>query len=101
MALNLPVITGNAGIGDLVATMREPRYLELLGKCVSTGFGAGVLMRRLPSGLAAPVVLLAGIYIGLEMAAWMEEEAAAKRGPVIDVTPVEMFHVEQSELSAD
>jgi hypothetical protein len=85
--MDLPVFSGDAGIRDLVETMREPRYLKLLGKCLGGGMGAGLLARRLPPQLALPVALMAGIYIGLEMAAWMEEEAAANRGPVIDVTP--------------
>lgn len=83
----LPEISGNAGIRELVATMREPRYLKLLSKCLGGGFTAGLVARRLPPQLALPVALITGIYIGLEMAAWMEEEAAASRGPVIDVTP--------------
>jgi hypothetical protein len=85
--LNLPEISGNAGIRDLVEAMREPSYLKLLGKCLGGGMGAGLLARRLPPQLALPVALMAGIYIGLEMAAWMEEEAAKSRGPMIDVTP--------------
>jgi hypothetical protein len=35
------------------------------------------------------MALAAGIYLGLEIAAWMEEEAQRERGPVIDVSPVE------------
>lgn len=85
-AIKLPAISGEAGIRDLVVAMREPRYLRLLGKCAGGGMAAGVLAKRLPPQLALPVALVAGIYIGLEMAAWMEEEAAAKRGPVIDAT---------------
>lgn len=85
--VKLPTISGEAGIRDLVGAMREPAYLKLLGKCLGTGMGAGLLVRRLPPQLAAPVALIAGIYVGLEMAAWMEEEAASRRGPVIDVTP--------------
>jgi hypothetical protein len=95
--VKLPTISGDAGIRELVQMMREPRYLKLLGKCMGTGAGMGLLARRLPPQLALPVALVAGIYIGLEMAAWMEEEAAAKRGPVIDVTPVDVPAIEDAE----
>lgn len=84
----MPTFSGDAGIGALVQTMREPAYLKLLGKCMGTGIGTGLLLRRLPPQFALPVALVAGMYLGLEMAAWMEEDAKAKRlGPVIDVTP--------------
>lgn len=79
-------MTGDAGVRDLLETMREPAYLRLTGKCLGAGAAAGVLARRVPV-LAAPALLMAGIYIGLEMAAWLEEEAAANRPAVIDATP--------------
>lgn len=96
--MKLPTFSGEAGIRDVVATMREPAYLKLLGKCVSGGIGVGLLARRLPPQLQLPIALIAGIYLGLEMAAWMEEEAAAKKGPVIDVTPTEAPAIETETI---
>jgi hypothetical protein len=81
-----PVPTFDAGVRDLVATMREPAYLKLLGKAAGAAFGTGLIIRRLPPQVAMPMVLMTGIYIGLEMAAWMEEEAASHKGPMIDAT---------------
>jgi hypothetical protein len=92
--MDLPVFSGDAGIRDLVATMREPSYLKLLGKCLGSGIGVSMVARRLPPQLQLPVALIAGIYVGLEMAAWMEEEAAKSRGPVIDVTPEPAVEIE-------
>ena len=86
-SLPVPEFSGEAGIGELVATMREPAYLRLLGKCLGAGFGTAVLVRRLPPQVAMPIVLVAGMYVGLEMAAWMEQDAAARKiGPTIDAT---------------
>jgi hypothetical protein len=84
--LPVPSFSGDAGIGELVATMREPSYMRLLGKSIATGAGVGLLARRLPPQVALPVVLVAGIYLGLEMAAWMEEEAVKTKGPVLDAS---------------
>src|ERR1700730_233472 len=94
--VKMPVISGEAGIRDLVRQMREPAYVKLLGKCIGTGVGLGLLAKRLPPQLALRMVLVGGMYLGLEMAAWMEEEAAAKRGPVIDVTPEPLAILEES-----
>lgn len=86
--MNLPEISGRAGIAELVETMKQPAYLKLLGKCLGTGLGAGLITRRLPA-FAGPIALVAGIYVGLEMAAYMEEEAKRKAAvPVIDATAV-------------
>jgi hypothetical protein len=84
--LPVPAFSGDAGIGELVATMREPSYVRLLGKAVGASLATGVIVRRLPPQVAMPMVLITGIYIGLEMAAWMEEQATAQKGPVIDAT---------------
>lgn len=88
MEWNLPVpsFSGDAGIGQLVAEMRDPAYVRLLGKGIATGVGAGLIIRRLPPQVAAPVLLLAGIYFGLEMAAYLEEDAISRKGPIIDAT---------------
>ncbi len=79
----LPAISGKAGIGELVQMMREPSYLALIGKSVALG----VSLRALPRELAVPMAVIGGMYLGLEVAAWMEEEANRSAGPVIDVTP--------------
>ncbi len=85
--LPVPTFSGDAGVGELVATMREPAYVKLLGKAMGAAFGTSLIVRRLPPQVAMPMVLMTGIYIGLEMAAWMEEDAIArKRGPVLDAT---------------
>lgn len=84
--LPVPTFSGDAGVRDLVATMREPAYLRLIGKTVGASMGAAMLVRRLPPQVAMPIVLMTGIYVGLEMAGWMEEEAAARKGPMIDAT---------------
>ena len=84
-SLPVPSFSGDAGVRELVATMREPAYVKLLGKALGAAVGTGMIVRRLPPQLAMPMVLMTGMYIGLEMAAWMEEDAAKrKRGPVID-----------------
>ena len=88
MVVKLPAISGKAGIGTVLDVMRQPAYLKLLGKSVTIATGAGLLARKVPA-LAIPAALTAGIYIGLEMAAWMEEEAKRHDGPVIDVVVVE------------
>jgi hypothetical protein len=93
MDFAVPEFRGDAGVRDLVATMRESSYLKLLGKCLGGGMATGLIVRRLPPQLALPIALMAGIYIGLEMAAWMEEEAAKERdrdvidASVVDVAP--------------
>jgi len=84
-SLPVPAFSGDAGVGEIVALMREPSYLQLMGKAIGTSLVAGQIARRVPQ-VALPVVLVAGIYIGLEMAAWMEEEAVRTKGPVIDAT---------------
>lgn len=81
--IKLPVISGDAGIGDLVRMMKEPSYLRLIGKSVALGVG----LRAIPRELAVPAAVIGGMYLGLEIASWMEEEAKKNKGPVIDVTP--------------
>ena len=84
--LPVPIFSGEGHVGELVDVMREPAYLRLLGKAVGAAFGTSLIVRRLPPQVAMPMVLMTGIYIGLEMASWMEQDAIArKRGPVIDV----------------
>ena len=61
-------------IRQAAALFHDRRYQLLLGKAIGTGIGAGVVARRLPA-LAAPVALLAGIYVGLELAAYLTDEA--------------------------
>lgn len=72
--------------------MREPAYVKLLGKAVGAAFGTSLIVRRLPPQLAMPMVLMTGIYVGLEMAAWMEEEAVSHKGPVLDATAEPAIH---------
>ena len=90
MNLPTPKISGDAGIGELLAVMREPSYLKLAGKAMGTGVSVGLFAKRFPQ-MGVPMALMAGIYLGLEFAAWMEEDAQRKRGPVIDVTLEEVI----------
>lgn len=63
------------------------RYLFAVAAVVLAVFAAVAYSNQpVPPQVALPMVLMAGIYVGLEMAAWMEEEAAAHKGPVIDAT---------------
>ncbi len=94
-SLPVPAFSGDAGVRDLVAILREPAYMKLLGKAVGAGLVTGQIVRRLPPQVAMPMVLMTGIYIGLEMAAWMEEEAASRKGPVIDVTAEPAIAIEE------
>ena len=80
--LPVPTFSGDAGVGELVATMRQPAYVKLIGKALGASMATSLLVRRLPPQVAMPIVLMTGMYIGLEMAAWMEEDAAARKiGP--------------------
>jgi hypothetical protein len=83
------LIPRHSGASEALELMKQPSYLKLLGKCLTTGAGVGILARKLPPQLALPAALVAGVYIGLEMAAWMEEENAKDQPAVIDVTVVE------------
>lgn len=83
--LRFPEMSGNAGVRELVAVMREPAYLRLLGKCMGAGVGLGVVARRMPQA-AVPLAFVAGMYVALEIAGWLEEEAERAKGPVIDAT---------------
>lgn len=90
MNLPMPKISGDAGIGELLALMREPSYLKLVGKALGAGTSVGLFAKRFPQ-MAAPMALMAGVYLGLEFAAWLEEDAQRTRGPVIDVTSGEVL----------
>jgi hypothetical protein len=96
-SLPVPTFTGDAGIGELVAGIKDPAYVKLLGKCVGGGLVTAQIVRRLPSQVAMPIVLVTGIYIGLEMAAWLEEEATKRKGPVIDVTAEPAVPIERAQ----
>ena len=69
------------------ALFHDPRYVRLLGKATATGIGAGILARRVPA-LGLPIALLAGIYVGLELAAYLSE-AGASTADAIDAVAIE------------
>ena len=84
------VTSTSSAVRELLATMTEPRTLRLWGKCLSVSYASGVVARRVPA-LGLPVVLLAGVYIGLEMAAYIADNDALGRAidaRVIDVITV-------------
>lgn len=64
----------SAAIREASALFHDRRYLTLLGKATGTGVAAGILARKLPA-FGLPIALLAGIYVGLELAAYMAEQA--------------------------
>lgn len=77
-------------IRGVLAEMSTPEYLTLLGKSVGAGLAVGVLAKRIPA-LAVPVALIGGIYLGMEIAAYIaEEDRKATIGPVIDVEAKEL-----------
>lgn len=82
--MNLPVLPTPAG--GLLAEMKSPEYLQLLGKGVGIGAGVGVLAHYLPS-VAVPVAFLGGVYFALEMIEYMSDSESR---PVIDATSSEV-----------
>lgn len=83
-----PASPANA-IRDVLDALKEPAYLELLGKSVGVGWTVGILVRRIPA-LAVPIALVGGIYLGMEIAAYVaDEEHKAQIGPFIDVKEVD------------
>ncbi len=78
-----------AAIREVLAEMAKPAYLELLGKGVGTGIAVGILARRIPA-LGLPLALAGGIYIGMEMAAYIaDEERKEQLGPWIDTREID------------
>jgi len=72
--------------------LTHPEYLKLLGRTVGIATGAGLAARRLPPQLGLPVVLFAGIVIGLDMAGYVARESErATIGPVIDAEAKEVI----------
>jgi len=55
----------------MLVALREPAYLKLLGKAAGIGWGAGIARRLLPGPLADVALLLGGVALGLEMAAYV------------------------------
>lgn len=79
-----------ASIRGLLDDLREPAYLELLGKSVGTGLAVGMIARRIPA-IALPLAMLGGIYVGLELAAYVADQARAHEiGPWIDADTKEI-----------
>lgn len=79
---------GAADIRAAADLFHDPDYLALLGKAGGAAFGAGILARRLPA-LAAPIALLAGIYVGLELAAYLTRTDAPDRAIAARVIEIE------------
>ncbi len=79
----------SAAIREATALFHDRRYLTLLGKATGTGVAAGILARKLPA-FGLPIALLAGIYVGLELAAYMADETdrrGAIDAPSIRIVP--------------
>lgn len=64
----------SAAIHEAAALFADRRYQKLLGKAIGTGLAVGRLGRLAP-GYAVPLALLGGMYIGLELAAYLAEQA--------------------------
>ena len=81
---------GAASIRGVLDQLREPAYLQLLGKSVGTGFAVGMIARRVPA-IALPLAMLGGIYVGMEIAAYVADQALAEElGPWIDASTREI-----------
>lgn len=81
--------TKAAAIREAAALFHDRRYLQVLGKATGAGLAAGLLARKVPA-IGLPVALVAGIYVGLELAAYLAEadERSAidvPSRPVIDI----------------
>lgn len=76
-------------IGQLLDLFHDRSYLQLLGKAAGTGIAVGTIGRRLPA-MAAPLALLGGMYLGLELARWITQQHEAEEiGPYIEATSLE------------
>ena len=81
----------SAAIREASALFHDRKYQVVLGKAISIGVGAGILARRFPA-LGGPIALLAGIYVGLELAAYVADAAdpaSAAIDAVATVAPIE------------
>ncbi|MDA8312847.1 MAG: hypothetical protein M0Z46_19990 [Actinomycetota bacterium] len=79
------------------ALFHDPRYVRLLGKATGAGIGAGILARRVPA-LGLPIALLAGIYLGLELAAYLAEAGAP--ADAIDAVAIEREEITRGDTLA-
>ena len=78
-----------ASIRGVLDELREPAYLQLLGKSVGTGVAVGMIARRIPA-IGLPVALLGGIYVGMELAAYVAEQSRTDAlGPWIDTKEID------------
>ncbi len=84
-----PIVTrGAASIRGVLDELRQPEYLQLLGKSVGAGLAVGMIGRRIPQ-IALPAALLGGIYVGMELAAYLVDQARHDEiGPWIETKEV-------------
>ena len=88
-AVEVPRSAPSEAIGQLLALFHDRSYLQLLGKAAGTGIAVGTIGRRLPA-MAAPLALVGGMYLGLELARWITQQHEAEEiGPYIDATSLE------------
>ena len=86
------------GMHAAAALFHDPRYLRLLGKAVGAGIGAGMLARRVPA-IGLPVALLTGIYVGLELAAYLAE-AGSPGADAIDAVAIDREEITHGDTLA-
>ena len=81
---------GAASIRSVLDELRSPEYLRLAGRSIGTGFAVGMIARRVPA-IALPLAMLGGIYVGMEIAAYVADQALAEElGPWIDASTREI-----------
>ena len=88
----------SAAIREAAALFHDRKYQRVLGKAIGTGVGAGLLARRFPT-LGGPIALLAGIYVGLELAAYLadaSDPASAAIDAVAADAPMKLQNPRQS-----
>jgi hypothetical protein len=89
-----PVEHRGTDLRAVLAEMRSPEYLRLVGKGIGVGGAIGLLGRRLPQ-FAVPAAFLGGVYFAFEMMDYMQ--AAERRdtlGPVVEAKAIEATDVE-------